>query len=339
MREIDRLVEISKYVGERFDLIQAGGGNSSVKLDKKTMIIKASGFTLSEVERDRGHVKIRFDKVLEMLEGKKPRISKTALSARDGRPSIETFLHSLLSKYTIHMHPVVVGAVACHKHWRETLVLLFKKTPLVRYKTPGIELALELKKEVDDHEKRYSEKPKVIFLQNHGLIVTSDDYSEVLKIIEETIAKIERHLKVDMARYKMTNEISRAVNSAEGAGATRLVSYLSCDDELRRLLKTKRSLFFTKPFCPDDIVYCGTKALEIKDIKRGSKTYPRVVICKDEIFFVAPSIKKAREIEEVFKSHLMILKIRRGRGMNFLSDEEAAYLDSWDAERYRRKKT
>ena len=33
MSEIDDLVDISKYAGERFDLVQAGGGNSSVKYD------------------------------------------------------------------------------------------------------------------------------------------------------------------------------------------------------------------------------------------------------------------------------------------------------------------
>ena len=31
MNELDKFVQISKYAGERFDLIQAGGGNSSVK--------------------------------------------------------------------------------------------------------------------------------------------------------------------------------------------------------------------------------------------------------------------------------------------------------------------
>jgi rhamnose utilization protein RhaD (predicted bifunctional aldolase and dehydrogenase) len=40
MSEIKDFVEISKYAGERLDLVQAAGGNSSVKLDNGEMFIK-----------------------------------------------------------------------------------------------------------------------------------------------------------------------------------------------------------------------------------------------------------------------------------------------------------
>ncbi len=43
MNEMNDFIKISKYAGERFDLTQAGGGNSSVKNDDGTMYIKASG--------------------------------------------------------------------------------------------------------------------------------------------------------------------------------------------------------------------------------------------------------------------------------------------------------
>lgn len=39
---LDALVKMSKYAGQRFDLVQAGGGNTSVKFGNK-MYIKASG--------------------------------------------------------------------------------------------------------------------------------------------------------------------------------------------------------------------------------------------------------------------------------------------------------
>jgi rhamnose utilization protein RhaD (predicted bifunctional aldolase and dehydrogenase) len=37
MNEITDFVKYSKYAGQRFDLVQAGGGNSSVKLENVTM--------------------------------------------------------------------------------------------------------------------------------------------------------------------------------------------------------------------------------------------------------------------------------------------------------------
>ena len=52
--ELNDFIEISKFAGERFDLVQAGGGNSSVKNDNGTMFIKASGTCLSEVDENYG---------------------------------------------------------------------------------------------------------------------------------------------------------------------------------------------------------------------------------------------------------------------------------------------
>ena len=50
MNELENFILMSKYAGERFDIVQAGGGNSSVKLEDGSMLIKASGFSLSEIQ-------------------------------------------------------------------------------------------------------------------------------------------------------------------------------------------------------------------------------------------------------------------------------------------------
>src|SRR5262245_17824708 len=46
---ISELIRLSRYAGERFDLVQAGGGNSSLKSDDHRMWIKRSGISLSDV--------------------------------------------------------------------------------------------------------------------------------------------------------------------------------------------------------------------------------------------------------------------------------------------------
>ena len=40
MDEIKKLIKLSKYAGMREDIIQAGGGNTSVKIDNEKMFIK-----------------------------------------------------------------------------------------------------------------------------------------------------------------------------------------------------------------------------------------------------------------------------------------------------------
>ena len=68
MNEINELVEISKYAGERFDLVQAGGGNSSVKFENGEMIIKASGFLLSDVNEDGGYSRVHTNQIAKIVK-------------------------------------------------------------------------------------------------------------------------------------------------------------------------------------------------------------------------------------------------------------------------------
>ena len=54
-KELEKLIDLSIYAGERFDLIQAGGGNTSVKCHDGRMIIKASGTLLSDLSESTGY--------------------------------------------------------------------------------------------------------------------------------------------------------------------------------------------------------------------------------------------------------------------------------------------
>jgi rhamnose utilization protein RhaD (predicted bifunctional aldolase and dehydrogenase) len=129
MNEINELVEISKYAGERFDLVQAGGGNSSVKFDNTEMIIKASGYLLSDVNDSSGYSRVCTDKIAKIIKNKNivneddkrkrefltSQLVKDATIDKINRPSIETLLHSFLHKYTLHTHPIVVNMLVIRK--------------------------------------------------------------------------------------------------------------------------------------------------------------------------------------------------------------------------------
>ena len=326
MDELSDFVQISRYAGERFDLVQAGGGNSSVKLDNDEMLIKASGFLLSEVTKDRGFSTVDTKKVANILTNKAIKsetnsrkresiaanLINEAILDKKNRPSIETLLHSFLYKYTLHTHPVSVNMVVIQKQWKKILLSIFKNydIALINYKTPGIELALELFNSLESFEKI----PNIIFLQNHGLIVTSETKNDIQKITDNVLEKIEDYLKLDMSKYKLTNKITFLLNSAQ---KNINISYLSDDGFLNDQLKINRKLFFKKPFCPDTLVFCGISAVEIKDltdllsINSYLNTYnqlPKVIIYNNYLFISANSIKKAKEVEDVIKFHIMVLK-------------------------------
>lgn len=357
MTPLEQFIEMSRYAGERFDMVQAGGGNASIKLDEKTMLIKASGGLLSEIEPGRGYVKVDYREVLAILgspiatrtrERRKrdellARRVKEAVLDSGGRPSIETFLHALLDKYTLHVHPITVNALACRKGWESELKGLADEALFVQYRTPGIELALGLKSSLNRFIGRHGKKPEVIFLQNHGLIVTSGKYKSLAPTIERVLVKAEQRVGIDLGSYRQVTRISNLIQRATGWRPSVL---LSEDRVLAMLRSTNRRLFFLKPCTPDMRVYCGSGAVEIADLdderavtdfmEKNSEP-PRILLLKDRLFFAAPNLRKAREIEEVLKGHLLLAATTKNRTLVSLTNSERDYLGGWEAEKYRQK--
>lgn len=356
MSELKEFIDISKYVGERYDLVQAGGGNTSVKTDDGKMYIKASGYLLSEIDNKKGFSIVNSKTVLDILndqnlisiEDKKIRDSEASRRIAEAiiegdRPSIETFLHSLLYKYTSHVHAIAVNCVSSRNDWQNLFKGIEKKALCIKYKTPGMELAVEMKKEIDLYVKNNVIKPKVIFLQNHGLIISSDSLEEIEVITEDIVRKSEKLVSIDLSYYKNTTKISKLINSIS---KERMISYLSENKYINNMISENKDYFFKKPFYPDGFVYCGYKALEIDDIsnKEALNTYldkykdiPKIIVYDNNLYIIAKDLKKAKLIEDVLKNNLMILKAC-GEEINFLDKEEISYLGNWEAEKYRQNK-
>ncbi|MFL5728717.1 MAG: class II aldolase/adducin family protein [Cytophagaceae bacterium] len=351
-QDLDSFVRLSKFAGERFDLTQAGGGNSSVKLNDGTMLIKASGFLLSEVTEEKGYSKLDNEALKnifssfspESIKDKRQResyskelVEKATITGYP-RPSIETLLHSLLQKFVLHTHPVLVNAITCRSNWQSILSLLFPEAVFVSYKTPGVDLALMLKQELNKN----TDLPKIVFLQNHGIIVSSDDAEEIIEIYSSVISVLSEFLKTDLSYYSLTNKISVLINKAVGPYK---ISFMSEDLQLSRILEKKRALLSSPVFCPDTFVFCGYGIVEISDINSKEEIIsytskfredPKVVVYRNHIFFIAENLKKAREMEEVFKFHLIASENAAGNIIP-LSGEELKYLGNWEAEKYRQK--
>lgn len=354
MDKLHEFVALSRYAGSRFDLVQAGGGNSSVKLDDGTMLIKGSGVLLSEITCAKGYATVQNSRVLKVLADQElhglarrerdalvtARVAAAMIGDCTARPSIETLLHSLMRTYTLHTHPLVVNAACCRNDWKELLGSLFPEALLVGYRTPGIELALELKQQLD---LRRGDPPEVVFLQNHGLIVSADRFEALEAITEKVVARLEGYFSVDLERYRLVTPLAKLIN---GSAAGDLLVFLSEDAELMRLITADRALLFVPPFCPDAMVYCGPAPLELRDERdeEGVKSYqdrfhdlPRVLLLRGRLYLVAPNLKKAREAEEVCKFHLMALQMAGKGAASSLPQEELAYLGNWEAEKYRQK--
>ncbi|MEK3717811.1 class II aldolase/adducin family protein [Paenibacillus sp. FSL R7-0333] len=358
MEDLLHFVKMSKYAGERFDLTQAGGGNSSVKMDNGMMLIKASGFLLSDVDYNNGYTTLEhllvsdalndsyFDNHQEKREREKyaAHLVNKAVVNSSLRPSIETFLHSLLYKFTLHTHPIIVNMITCQKDWKQKLTLLFGDRALyVSYKTPGIELALAMNKELSEYKINYDTDPQIVFLQNHGVIISADSTEEVYRINEEVLLLLEKNENVDLSRYKYTNQISKLINEFNDVENTLYIAYLSEDTQVNLLTKNDFNLKI-HPFCPDGYVFCGINVLVmpslnssyIKNYLAQNLELPKVIIYNSMVFFIANNVRKAKEMEEVFKFHLMVTDIVK-ENVNSLDIAEIRYLGNWEAEKYRQK--
>ena len=201
---IEGFVRISRYAGMREDLVQAGGGNSAVKLSEHRMLIKASGFQMADISPENGYAVVDPSLIREFFRGRKDRSETpseeeerkilTEALVEGGRPSIETFLHSISGTYTLHTHPVVVNAFTCRENWTEELMKAFPDAMYVPYAKPGIQLAMTYYAAAEACMDRELEIPDVVFLQNHGLLVSGETADAVIEKTEQTLGQLEEML-------------------------------------------------------------------------------------------------------------------------------------------------
>lgn len=151
-KALAELIRISNAVGKDPDLVQGGGGNTSVKTaDGKYMYIKASGTALKDMNGRKGWRRLRLDSVLAIindqflagLEAQKREVEvvnrllltcdapapAAGVGPGEARPSVEAHLHAFLDKCVIHLHPSVIGACVNAKNGKAELEKLFKDDP------------------------------------------------------------------------------------------------------------------------------------------------------------------------------------------------------------------
>ena len=99
-------------------------------------------------------------------------------------------------------------------------------------------------------------------------------------------------------------------------------------------------------FCPDCVVYLGKKFLRLVEpilmqeqaiadfVKENGE--PVVISHNDALYIVAPSVKKALEIQSVLSFSAQVMELNKNHECVLLSDQEQNFLLGWDAEKYRR---
>ena len=189
---LNQLVVLANHLGNPIsDYAILGEGNVSAREDAETFWIKASGYEMRTISPD-GFVKVAFERVLALLD----RTDSSDLAVKEGlsaakfdptvtaHPSVETLLHALCLglegvNFVGHTHPVAINSLTCSQAFEtafsgrlfpDEIVVCGPAPLLVPYIDPGLPLARVVKKLLAGYMDSYGEPPRVVILQNHGMI-------------------------------------------------------------------------------------------------------------------------------------------------------------------------
>ena len=344
---INDLIKISKYAGMREDLVQAGGGNSSVKPSEDKMLIKGMGIQLADIRKDSGYSTVNPQIYREFFKeynggSVTPEMGEELQQKafiEGPRPAIETFFHAVTDVVTLHTHPTLVNVLTSRKGGMEALQKLFPEALFVDYASPGLEIGVEIFKKVhaNSQEDCFS---GVIFMKNHGLIVSGKTADEVIGGTEKAMNKIADYLNYD---------------NTPNFNVTRIYEWLSAvadmDNDIVYRVKNQDVIKHVNAlaecrhaFCPDSVVYCGEKILQLEEGQEKEilneyvkeKGIPNVMLYRGQVYVTATNIKKAKETESVAAFCAEVCGLNKGHDMDLLTEEEINFLLGWEVEKFRK---
>ena len=198
---LQNLLTLSHELGrEDRGLAILGEGNTSARVSDDTFLVKASGTCLGTLKAD-DVVECRFSALLPLLakEGMTDQQVDDALmaarvDAKAKKPSVEAVFHAwLLSlpgiQFVGHTHATTVNQILCSARAREfaeqrmfpdQIVCCGAASVLVPYTDPGLKLAQTIRDQTEAFVERHQRQPRVILMQNHGIITLGATLQAVL---------------------------------------------------------------------------------------------------------------------------------------------------------------
>jgi rhamnose utilization protein RhaD (predicted bifunctional aldolase and dehydrogenase) len=330
--ELEALRQVSARVGGDINLVQGAGGNTSIKHDG-VLWVKASGAWLSEAEKRDIFVPVDLPGALCALE-KGIETMPVADPRATLRPSIETSLHALLPhRVVLHVHAVnAIAWAACvgveDEMARRLEGLAWAQVP---YRRPGLALRRAVA------EATAQEKPDVLILGNHGLLVGAEDCAAAEALVHE----VER-------RLHLPARPARSGDHAALAAMCRGTAYRPASDEAcHRLATDPRSLAIVTAgsLYPDHVVFLGPamRALapgeRIADLVATSAAAnlppPVALLVPGAGAIVRADIQPGAEAMLICLA-LVAERLPADATISYLPAEEEQALLDWDAEKYRK---
>jgi len=321
MVELDRLRALSARVGADPLLVQAAGGNSSLK-DDGVMWIKASGTWLKDATARDIFVPLDHAAILAALERNDPACEscttfvRTDLNCTGLRPSIETTVHALMpQRVVIHVHCVNTIAWAIRVDAEQRLAEKLKDFDwaFIPYARPGLPLAGAI-------SARMRPGVDVLVLGNHGLAVAADTVEAADALLARVVAAVTRPVRAALAVDRAT--LDKLCARTAYRPATMDETHALATDPLA-LRRGKDAVFY-----PDHVVFLGTGVATTFEGNPPLVAIPGVgVLIRED---AKPAIEPmGRCLADVMR------RVEERDPLVALTEADVDRLVNWDAEKYR----
>ena len=321
------LLECSARLGSDASLVQAGGGNTSIKLGDR-LWVKASGRWLADALDAPIFVPVSLSGVRRRIAAQEADpVGPEFVAAHDAqglRPSIETTLHALLPHAAVlHVHSVdaLAWLVRDDAQARITPLLGGLRWAWVPYVRPGLVLTGVVAQAL-------AQGPvDVVVMGNHGLVVGGDTVLAAESLLREVV----RRLALPAASAPPPDRAALARASAGTA-------YGPADDDDCHALATdprRTALAAGGALYPDHVVFLGSGLPVVGAEIAASTAAPALLVAGAGVLvhesLDAAGLAMLRCLADV------LARVAPDARVCYLPEDEVRALSNWDAEKFRRQ--
>lgn len=300
MELLTEYVDLCRTIGGMTDWVQAGGGNISIK-DGDTLLLKESGVRIGDTTRTGGFVYTSIAKLQECIAADIEDCS-TAVTGGFSKPSIEAFFHTVPSKYVVHLHPSHLLDALCEQ-----------TAGFIPYVKPGLSLAKKF-------FEVYDASRNIYYLQNHGVIITTDSYAQIFEIMSSIKGWTDINLCVklyDIFKTSSASNIPPIIKSFQWFPPSTI-----------------------RPLTPDIVVFLkqplfttvDTLSEDFSNYLETYKVLPNIICDGGATYIIASSIGKCYDIFEML---CVEQSLAPKETHVLLTDDEQSALTNWDKEKHR----
>lgn len=331
----------SAAVGQDLALVQAAGGNTSLKLGDQ-MWIKASGTWLADAES--GAVMVPVDLAAmrarlaagDLAEGDIAAMTGRLAGAAAMRASVETPFHALFARPCVmHVHCVATIAHAIAEDAPDRLARALDGLNWVwqPYVKPGVPLTFEM-------QRSGAANADIVVLGNHGLIVSADTPGGAVALVRQVHERLSPR-----AMPRRDAAFAGDPAALQGSG------YSAAPGQSVHALAQRPELLALAAHCaiaPDFVVFFGPSlpvvqdgpdlAERLTDLAAQPQPLNAVVLIEGQGAVIRnDAMRGTAELLHGYHQVLARFLAVGGGAIRYFTDEQVAELLNWDAEKYRQQ--